>query len=560
MRYSLVLLIGFVFCSLSSLASNITLGRPVLVGKNSSERFVYVQFDLSWENSWRMSVTNSPFNYDAAWVFVKFRKNGQHWEHAYLHVEESRHMIGNTNGVAFETEVGTSEVGGQNRGVGVFLYRADVGNGAINWKNVRLRWDYHLNGVNDEDQIELKVFGIEMVAIPESAFFVGSGGSETGRFKEGGTTNTPFQIQSEEPLEFGDETGKLWGTVTLETAQSRIGPSEPSLPGNYPKGYQKFYCMKYEVAQGQYVDFLNTLTRHQQNLRTFTELGAGVSNVAEVFVMSRSASPQFRNGIRCDANIDPFKPVAFYCGLDEDPNEEGDGASIACNYLTWMDGAAYLDWAGLRPMTELEYEKVCRGTLSAMPNDYAWNTAAAFSSNLTIVNRGRRDEKVADGRSLTFENGYMAFSSTTDHDGFRGPVRVGAFAEDHNALAMSGASLYGAMEMSGNLEERVVNVSTVAGRSFTGLHGDGMLNDAGHATVDYWPGVNGNSNEGLANSANTSGVTHAAGTGWRGGSWANMASNCRISDRSNAAFSSTARTAAIGIRGVRTAKPEDPGS
>jgi formylglycine-generating enzyme required for sulfatase activity len=42
------------------------------------------------------------------------------------------------------------------------------------------------------------------------------------------------------------------------------------------------------------------------------------------------------------------------------------------NILSWFDVAAYLDWAALRPMTELEFEKVCRGPENRIAGEYAW--------------------------------------------------------------------------------------------------------------------------------------------------------------------------------------------
>ena len=41
-------------------------------------------------------------------------------------------------------------------------------------------------------------------------------------------------------------------------------------------------------------------------------------------------------------------------------NSPNDGLYIPL-HISWSDMSAYLDWSGLRPMTELEYEKACRG-------------------------------------------------------------------------------------------------------------------------------------------------------------------------------------------------------
>ena len=56
-----------------------------------------------------------------------------------------------------------------------------------------------------------------------------------------------------------------------------------------------------------------------------------------------------------------------------------------------MDGAAYADWSGLRPMTELEFEKACRGNQTPVANEFAWGTASITAAT-GISNDGAADE------------------------------------------------------------------------------------------------------------------------------------------------------------------------
>ena len=58
---------------------------------------------------------------------------------------------------------------------------------------------------------------------------------------------------------------------------------------------------------------------------------------------------------------------------------------IPMGYMNWQDLASYLDWSGLRPMSEFEYEKACRGTLTAVPFEYPWGS--------TILNGGYNDNR-----------------------------------------------------------------------------------------------------------------------------------------------------------------------
>ena len=53
-------------------ANNIQLANVLLNGQNTGSQYSIINFDVSWENSWR-TITNET-NYDGAWIFVKFRK------------------------------------------------------------------------------------------------------------------------------------------------------------------------------------------------------------------------------------------------------------------------------------------------------------------------------------------------------------------------------------------------------------------------------------------------------------------------------------------------------
>lgn len=75
-RIYIFLFIWYCGCGSGLLANNITLsnitttGQNTSAGTNNAANFTLVEFDLSWENSWRTS--SAPNNWDAAWVFVKF--------------------------------------------------------------------------------------------------------------------------------------------------------------------------------------------------------------------------------------------------------------------------------------------------------------------------------------------------------------------------------------------------------------------------------------------------------------------------------------------------------
>ncbi len=463
-------------------ANNIQVGTPTLTGQVAGSH-TFVQFDLSWDNSWK---TVTPNNWDAAWVFVKYKPTGGDWAHATLN--NNGHSVTTDNGVASTITTPTGEKG-------VFLYRTNDATGSINWNGVKLRWNYGTggDGLADSATVTVKVFAIEMVHIPGGDFYVGDG-SSTYTFYDNDSATNPAQITD--------------GSVNVNASSQMTGgpiavDGDGGITGNtnYPTGYTAFYCMKYEISQGQYADFLNTLTATQDGTRYY-------SSTSYRYTIGGSAGS--RSATRPDR---------------------------ACNYLSWMDGCAYADWAGLRPMTELEFEKVCRGPTGAVAGEYAWgDTIISEATNITGSENGT---ETVDGNC-----NYNYGSEFTGGDIGRGPLRCGIFATSSTTTRQpAGASYYGVMEMSGNLRERPVTLGNSDGRSFLGSHGDGSLSTNGHATNSDWPGGSG---------GEVSEVTGAAGAGFRGGNWGSGATSLRVSDRGYAAITITARNADYGFRCVRS--------
>lgn len=312
----------------------------------------------------------------------------------------------------------------------------------------------------------------------------------------------------------------------------------------FPVGYSVngFWVMKYEISQAAYRDFLNTLTLTQQQTRTTYPVTSVIGTGA------LSINGANRNFIEIKIPVSSgTSPVVYGCDADGDNifDEVNDGEYIACNYLSWMDIAAYLDWAGLAPMTETQYEILC-----VAPTTYfgvnAWGNITLNSSPLTLINSGGSNESITNGSETL---GNANYSSS----GINGPLRNGIFSTaTSDTRRKAGAIYYGAMEMSGNLYEPCVTIGNVAGRSFNKSqslalsHGDGVLAANGNALENYWPGnVSSTTSETIVNGE----VTTAAGTIRRGGSWNSPASELRKADRSQGEVPST-RTATQGGRGV----------
>ncbi|MBL0153434.1 MAG: SUMF1/EgtB/PvdO family nonheme iron enzyme [Chitinophagaceae bacterium] len=491
--------------------NNIQITGISLTGQNTTNTPFQVQFSVSWENSWR--IAGGPANWDAAWVFVKYRLGSGPWQHAYLnpdanHVAPSGSSINTgllTPGTAFNATT--------NPGIGAFLFRSTPGNGTFTVTNAQLQWNYGANGLSDNAVVDVQLYGIEQVFIPQGMFAAGDGLTDGQQF--GITTiNTAVANSSLGGV------GALGGT----NGGYPVGASAPT-SANWPNGFNAFYCMKYEISQQGYADFLNSLTRTQQAARVATAIPAGTTSVTNRYVLSNSVAIDTRNGIRCDATIPASSPVTFYCDFDGDgiPGETTDGKDIACGYLNWNDVLSYLDWTGLRPMTETEFEKAARGPVPPLAGEFAWGNTN-ITGLTTILSPGLPAETPNSGANTLF--GFQF--------GEIGPVRVGSFAGSGTNRQQAGAGYYGNMELSGNAGELVVTMAIPS--NYIGTHGNGSLSAAGIYTNSDWPNDGGSS-----------------GAGLRGGHAISTASSLRISDRLNVLATVSFRFPTYGGRGTRTA-------
>lgn len=214
-----------------------------------------------------------------------------------------------------------------------------------------------------------------------------------------------------------------------------------------------------------------------------------------------------------------------------------------------MDLAAFLDWSALRPITELEFEKISRGPVLPINGEFAWgSTDIAAARDLSAIQEDGTEEVTTASANANFGNGLFSGGDASlgaEHQ--KGPVRSGIFSGESSTRISSGAAYYGVMEMSGNLKEWVVTIGNNEGRSYTGKSGNGSLSLAsgyeGNADVEAWPGMGADASRG---------VIAAAGAGFRGGSWADVSDRLKISDRQEAALETTQALNIYGGRGART--------
>jgi formylglycine-generating enzyme required for sulfatase activity len=337
---------------------------------------------------------------------------------------------------------------------------------------------------------DVKAFAIEMVSNPTGAFYVGDG-STSGSYSRGG---------SPDPVIIGGN-----GQDKGNTYSWQINTPNNSTPLNYtfPTGYYGFYMMKYELSNAGYRDFLNTLTYTQQTSRmsgpanspigTGTWYGLNNVEIATPGVAATSTPAVFG----CDANGNNIY------------NEANDGEWVSVGAISVEDMYAYLDWSALRPMTDLEFEKACRGPLLPLAGQYAWGTVTPYKTGtIGISGSNQFDEIIAPTGTLNTN------LDSTNFSGINRPLRNGIFATSTSSRSLSGAGYYGAMELTGNLCELTINCYNAQAVTFDGSHGDGNLGLSDHNTT--WPVAIGSHTTG---GGSGSIVTMAFALNARGGSY-----------------------------------------
>ncbi len=503
-RFSGFLLAGFVimFSFNNAFASHLKVENVLISEVNTERKTAKVQGNVSWDNAWKNDT-----NCDGAWIFAKFQVPGGAWKHVSLKASSGTDFDYADHSPALFSKGDNPDAGmwvGEEK-KGAFLFRTK-GSGSLASKNVQLIWDYAQDGLSDEMilKAQVKIFGIEMVYVPQDKHYVGDPKGPDGPDNTFYTypNNGSYLIASEEPI----TVDKVDGALYCDQDNPRSREDTPFIiPQEFPKGYKAFWIMKYELTSQQFVDFLNTLDRKQQQSMVESDISAdGIKNY---YVKTNSEEEHLRNAIvTAKRGNGTTEPVKFYTYAP----------ARAVNFMSWSNIAAIGDWAGLRPITELEYEKACRGPKDPVVDEGAWgNTEAGRVETFDGADGSGLEKKVPQKGLVNacFGGGIAPFDvgkkTVPDNPGFEGPVSGEVFENSrHEGIPEQindGASYYGVRNLSGNLWERCVTVGHKLGRVYDGRHGDGELDAEGFANTSNWPGKDG------------------AGAGNRGGVWSSPA-------------------------------------
>lgn len=404
------------FIVINGFATNLDTSQPILY-KEQGRYFAIL--NVGWDNAW-----HNTKNHDAVWLFFKSIPQQGGYKHIKAQKAEVISSFADNVDIAFEYVSDET---------GIFIYPNSDFRGEIDL-TLKVYLDAEsFEGVHPRRSI-LKAYGIEMVYIPEGGFVLGDVDKKA---QDYGSFYTPEGEDSFKLPQLTSETQELkvdkLGDLYYDKIEGYEGDQTGMIPSIFPKGVAPFYIMKYEITEGQYSDFLNSLNTVDRTVRDITQSENYSTDGGRIIKTGKGFETPFNN-----------KP---------------------CNYTGWEDAMALADWACLRPMTEFEFTKACRGNRDASAGEFPWGT----NSKLKVQRLPN-----ADG-VLTMVNHWeeAKLSDTT--------------------LEYFGGSYYWVMDLSGSLWERVVTIGHPNGRTFIGSHGDGILSDEAKATNTDWPSADENS-------------------------------------------------------------------
>lgn len=513
-KYFLFFIVMMAFVNITK-ANNLVIANP-----NYNDNNKTLTFTITWDNSWK--ITGGPNNYDGIWVFIKRQacSSTNAWATALLSTTSTDHTAAAVTGGAAAKLLTVDAV---SDGMGVFIRRQYNGLGSIPAHTITLQLNSSATtspAITTTSADNFKVLGIEMVYVPQGQFYLGDGRqTNTTNFSNGNNSGTPLLITA------AMQANGL-GASTVYTSNPSYGCPN-YLPSTFPIGYNGFWCMKYELGVTSYVDFLNCISYNEQAAR-LAKWGARYPNSVNAYFTNTGRMVDIHTSVAGTYNTIP----AVFVWQVNDYNKY-----MPVTHLSWNDLTAYLDWSGLRPMTEFEYEKACRGPLNPIPFEYPWGDLNIYQN---YGNTGNNFGTPAYASSVVgLYNGETIYSW---NDNNWVPYRSGSFATNLTTRSQAGATYYGILDIGGNVSEQVVGGGSGYDFSnFTTANGDGILGSDGNANTPGWPTGSG---------PNT-------GNYWRGGDYTGNGTYPQIiqtSDRQNYAGNTTnsGQNNGFGGRGVRS--------
>jgi len=405
---------------------------------------VTINFTIA-ENNVTTGTSSGGGAYNTAdWIFVKFSTmsgaDGS-WNHATL--------TGGSVGAGAALTAASDYKG-------VFLDH--TANSAYWTAGAAVNWNFGADGIVLA-KVRVKVFAVSMVHVPPGSFVYNAGNT-------GGTASN-----------------NIPGPKTVDSSLADDLPA--GAPAGWPNGFSGFYIGRYELTQGQYADFLNT-------------------------VWSSTAAVLYYGGVATGHNMTnsgsyPNKYAAV------DPN-------AAKNFLSVSDAWSYMSWAGLRPPTEMEFEKAGRD-IGGDTRVYPWgDTMPSSPPTYTPPNEGGNCTRV-----------YINVTRLSDFVSCGKVIDVGRYmsGDIYRMAEETGASPWSIADLAGNVSEYILNSAYAS------------VPSNGNGTV-YWP-------SNWPSPASSGSVAY----GTRGGSWSGYSITSFLSARYDVDSPGNDRDPYTGARAAR---------
>jgi hypothetical protein len=182
-------------------ANGLKISNTSIEDRDQTAKTVVVQFDISWDNSWRNTT-----NHDAVWVVLKVKiGSGAYFCHGPLKtagLNPSRTSTGSSSDLQIYIPADK---------MGAFIRRESTGSGTVTSQQVRLVLDWgSITSANSNSctvtatsTLQVTVVGVEMVFIPTDDFDAGdtsgtaAGASSSNFYWSTGGVTRPWNISSE---------------------------------------------------------------------------------------------------------------------------------------------------------------------------------------------------------------------------------------------------------------------------------------------------------------------------------------------------------------------------
>lgn len=463
--------------------------RAELISCTKTDQDKYLlKYSLSWTGSWKNAV-----NCDGVYVFGKYLSDAKTGYRSMKFVQTSEGEFDYSD----KLPQGCS-VSGSNQPVGGYVPANGIGMFVFPLRE-QAKTDMMIREVCVEVRLDaepkkIELFALEMVYVPEEKHFVGDPGNG---ISKGGTLKNCFYtypdkgaylITSENAIQFAPKEDCLYSD--FDTPNGRQEDDTFVIPETFPKGYRSMWYMKYSLTEAQFVQFLNCLSRSQQQGHCMSDLSG--EHIENYFAVTDTNEPKDRCEVVCQREGNTLgEPIRFYTAA---PNR-------AMNAIAYADTTAFACFAGLRLMTELEYEKACRGPLPAIKEEFAWGSSRigrVFHFDGADGSGMEKPIPQVPGSLCNCNYGTdiapfeKEFKTVPDNPGWIGPVSVGLYENGeklpgYTERECTGASYYGIMDLCGNVWENLVSAGRQEGRAYLPIAGNGELDDDGFHTMKEWP-------------------------------------------------------------------------